>query len=68
MITEEVLIEIVKKDYEVSRKFIADNLLNDDCPLHVFANEMGRLQGRTEVVQELLALLDDANITNSNEQ
>ena len=40
MITEEVLIEIVKKDYEVSRKFIADNLLNDDFPLHVFANEM----------------------------
>ena len=67
MITKELLKEMLGKSFEDGFEYGANNLLNDDVDCDEYAFEMGRYLGREEVLADLLALLDNANITKSNE-
>ena len=65
MITKEVLEEMKRKTHVEACCYAIDGLTNVKLSSEDFGFRMGEFRGREDLLDELLALLDNANITPS---
>lgn len=65
MITKEVLEEMKVKTHNEACCYAIDNLFNEEVASDDFGFRIGEFRGREDLLDELLALLDNANITPS---
>lgn len=65
MITREVLEELKRKTHTEACCYAIDGLTNEELSAEDYGFHMGEFRGREDLLDELLALLDNANITPS---
>lgn len=65
MITREVLEEMKRKTHTKACCYAIDGLANQELPAEEFSFRMGEFRGREDLLDELLALLDNANTIHS---
>lgn len=65
MITKEVLEEMKRKAHTEACCYAIDGLENEKLSVQEFGFRMGEFRGREDLLDELLALLDNANTIHS---